>query len=470
MSMFAWNSNIDTSPSHAANPSVHAQAQHQQQQQQRQLRWLPPNLVRSSNTSPTSSSPTMTTVRQPPQLGDNSTLSGSNDPSLAEIAVPATQISGPVDAGQQKPVEQRRRGRPSVSSSQTGMEKHPPVTAAQIATATAAAAGITRANSANNKNTTSTTTPNGKKRGRLLTIAEETCLFQICNRHASTFGEHDRLCQWWATVATEFTSETGHPYSWHSVRRKVELVTKQRIKLLETLRESGEADRAEEGWKKALEMWIPAWERFQEQEVQRSAGKGWRRGRKRKTVEVGLDEEEVGVPQLQQQQAQQPEQQPQVGDVGVQLPSGFDSLFDQQNGQSNSSRASMRKTKNTGGGLGDPALSAALLETLSKLNRNLDSRTSPITALPTTPSQHTPSLDNHNANNLANSSPFGRMAGPAIDELRGELKEELKQEVRQELREEFLHEMRKDRAQMEERIDAVQRTNQMILDLWQQEP
>lgn len=475
MSMFAWDSNIDASPSQAGNP-----AQQQSQQQQRPLRWLPPNLVRSANASasPTSSSPLMSTLRQVPQIGDNSpltTLSGSNDPSLAEIGLPAPhQIPSPVDAGQQ---QKPRRGRPPPVSSQPSMEGPSPVTAAQIATATAAAAAVpSRGDNTNNEAdpTSPITTPNGKKRGRLLTTSEETSLFQICNRHASTFGEHDRLCQWWATVASEFTAETGHPYSWHSVRRKVELVTKQRIKFLATLRESGGVDRAEEGWGKALEMWIPSWERFQGQEAQRSAGKGWKRGRKRKTAEVELDEGEavvVSQPQSQpQQQQQQQSQQPQVGDVGVQLPSGFDSIFDQQNGQANHSRAPMGKTKSVVEGMGDPTLSSALLETLSKLNRNLDSRSSPITALPATPSQHTPSLDTHNGNNIAHSSLFGRMPGPPVDELRRELKEELKQELRQELRDELLHEIQKDRAQVEERLDAVQRTHQMILELLQQEP
>lgn len=477
MSMFAWDSNIDPSPSQAGNAGA-------QQQQQRPLRWLPPNLVRSVNATPTTSSPLMTTLRQSPQIGGNpplATLSGSNDPSLAEIGLSTPQVSSSVDvdAGKQhKPAEQRR------VSSQPSMEGPSPVTTAQIATATAAAAVVAvpmPATTSRGDNTnhdadraSPITTPNGKKRGRLLTTSEETSLFQICNRHASTFGEHDRLCQWWATVASDFTSETGHPYSWHSVRRKVELVTKQRIKLLITLRESGGVDRAEGGWGKALEMWIPVWERFQEQEAQRSAGKGWRRGRKRKTVEVGLDGgDAVVASQPQPQPSQQPSQQQpqsQVGEVGVQLPSGFDSIFDQQIGQLNISRASMGKTKNVGEGLSDPTLSAALLETLSKLNRNLDARSSPITALGATPLHHTPSLDTHNGNTLAHNSLFGRVSGPIIDELKSELKEELKQELKQELRRDFLQQMQKDRAQMEERMDAVQRTHQMILELLQQEP
>lgn len=247
-------------------------------------------------------------------------------------------------------------------------------------------------------------------------------------------------------------------------------MTKQRIKFLAALRESGGVDRAEEGWKKALEAWIPAWERFQEQEAQRSAGKGWRRGRKRKTADA-LDEGEVASSQ--QQQQRQPhgfQQSPQVGDVGVQLPSGFDSMFDQQKIQPSRGGNATGKTKNAGKAAGDSTLSAALLETLSKLNRNLDARTSPITALPVTPSQHTPSLDTHNGNHMGHNSLFGRIPGPTIDELRQELKQELKEELRQELREEYLHEMQKDRAQMEERLDAVQRTHQMILELLQHEP
>lgn len=81
------------------------------------------------------------------------------------------------------------------------------------------------------------TEDDSSRQHRRLTTKEEVALFDICNQNADTFGSRSNLCKWWQSVATEFQrTHQGRSYSWHSVRRKVELVTRQRIKFLEDQR------------------------------------------------------------------------------------------------------------------------------------------------------------------------------------------------------------------------------------------
>jgi hypothetical protein len=105
---------------------------------------------------------------------------------------------------------------------------------------------------------------------RRLNTEEEIKLFEICIKHSSTFGERSKLCEWWKNIANEFIENYGGPYSWHSVRRKVDLVTRQRIKYLADLKEGKiEADQATDPWKKVLDEWIPTWEKFEVSEKRR---------------------------------------------------------------------------------------------------------------------------------------------------------------------------------------------------------
>jgi hypothetical protein len=50
------------------------------------------------------------------------------------------------------------------------------------------------------------------------------------------------------------------------------------------------------------------------------------------------------------------------------------------------------------------------------------------------------------------------------------MKEELRQELKEDLRREMREELRRDRAGLEEKLDAVQRTQDMILEMLRQEP
>ncbi|KAJ5937211.1 hypothetical protein N7454_004866 [Penicillium verhagenii] len=131
-----------------------------------------------------------------------------------------------------------------------------------------------------------------RKHGKRLTTLEEVSLFEICNRHASSFGKRSDICNWWRGVAEEFTRAHGRPYSWHSVRRKVELVTKQRVKFLKDRRQQQEnqnqnqnrlvaggshvqaqaqlsEDSMNPQWCGVLDLWIPTWRRWQEAEAKR---------------------------------------------------------------------------------------------------------------------------------------------------------------------------------------------------------
>ncbi|KAJ5619789.1 hypothetical protein N7510_003773 [Penicillium lagena] len=130
-----------------------------------------------------------------------------------------------------------------------------------------------------------------RKHGKRLTTREEVSLFEICNRHAENFGHRSNLCNWWKTVTAEFTRAHGHPYSWHSVRRKVELVSKQRLKFLDDQRARGGAatvteDLSNPQWRAAIDAWIPTWQRWEEAEARRIEKRDSRSSRKRMDKDV----------------------------------------------------------------------------------------------------------------------------------------------------------------------------------------
>ncbi|KAJ5090286.1 hypothetical protein N7532_008970 [Penicillium argentinense] len=122
-------------------------------------------------------------------------------------------------------------------------------------------------------------TPRKGGHGKRLTTKEEVSLLGICNRHAGKFGRRSDICNWWKLVAEEFTKAHGRPYSWYSVRRKVELVTKQRMKFLDEQQQrqrdfSGQnpvEDVMNPEWCAALDAWIPVWQRWEEAEAKRIA-------------------------------------------------------------------------------------------------------------------------------------------------------------------------------------------------------
>lgn len=373
-----------------------------------------------------------------------------------------------------------------------------------------------------------------RKHGKRLTTKEEVSLFDICNRHALEFGQRSNLCKWWNTVTTEFTHDQGHPYSWHSVRRKVEMVTKQRMKFLEELREKNAAaaandtaageDLSNPRWRAAIDAWIPTWQRWEEAEAKRIEKRDSRKTRKRKSrpweftgwdsVDVGasgasspVETTPLSTPQHQNQnqgQSQsQSQSQAQVQAQGqVKLPPGFDSMFSNPNPpqashtrKSSTTTFSYRRTPPalpvqttptpgpapmpgaTGTGTGtstEKNMMTALLDTLGKLNKHLDTANPPETSVPSSSafvsqaqsqsqprsrSQGTPRTnDNPNNNNIINNN-SGDMSLHT-----------LKEELRREMREEFRREIEQDRASLEEKLDSVQRTQEMILEMLRQEP
>lgn len=388
-----------------------------------------------------------------------------------------------------------------------------------------------------------------RKHGKRLTTREETALFEICNRHAASFGERNRLCEWWVNVTQEFTASEGHPYSWHSVRRKVELVTQQRIKFLAGLDGKRRDDQADAAWSAAVDSWIPSWKRFQEQENERINAKQGKRGRKRKSV---VDTEGVGLgyqhmlppgfetmfppsskpskpsrmdapaalpattapsttvepmqappPQRQQkqhqkQQKQQKQQQKNLaGSIPVQP-------TPQQTTMPNTGAimAAATSSSSSSGAVAaaEPDVGAAILETLSKLNKNLEavsSRSHQSNAMSLAaaaaaaaggahPLQHqhqhqhqqqnssqNPTMANQphasHSRTAATAATTGAPAAappPVQTQIPASTLHQLKSELRAELRQEI----QKDRAQLEEKLNTVQRTQEMILELLRQEP
>lgn len=337
-----------------------------------------------------------------------------------------------------------------------------------------------------------------RKHGKRLTTSEEVSLFDICNRHAPDFGQRSNLCKWWITVTAEFTRDQGHPYSWHSVRRKVEMVTKQRMRFLEEQREKGAAasgDLSNPRWRAAVDAWIPTWQKWEEAEARRIEKRDSRKTKKRKsrgweypwdTVVAPQEDDGWRAPSVEHTPTGTPgynqipvQVQPSVPvsstpipslpqsnvSVPVRLPPGFDSMFSNPNTsplspapaplaqktpyQSTSPAPAVAGTAAST----EPNMMAALLETLGKLNKHLDANPVPRATLAPGQQNHHLNGNEHNIENI--------MLTPL-----SLLKEELKREVREELRQEI----EGDRASLEEKLDSVQRTQEMILEMLRQEP
>ncbi|KAK1145410.1 Transcription factor rbf1 (RPG-box-binding factor) (Repressor-activator protein 1) [Aspergillus melleus] len=325
-----------------------------------------------------------------------------------------------------------------------------------------------------------------RKHGKRLTTKEEVSLFDICNRHAEEFGQRSNLCNWWRTVTAEFTSEQGHPYSWHSVRRKVEIVTKQRMKFLEDQREKGGSeadDMSNPRWRASIDAWIPTWQRWEDAEARRIEKRDSRRPRKRKDRswessggwgEGPTNSSDGGwratsSPVVNQSSSFLPPsatQSPQV-----RLPPGFDNMFNSPmvGGTSPATKAAGSSSTLGNTSMPDNNMMSAMLETLGKLNKHLDTvkpdqqNASPLASSLAGSSQRdqNPRRASPQDSDGEDSEPTG-LSAAAISKF----KEELRQEMRQEIR----NELEKDRAAFEDRLDSVQRMQDMILTMLRQEP
>lgn len=117
----------------------------------------------------------------------------------------------------------------------------------------------------------------------------------------------------------------------------------------------------------------------------------------------------------------------------------------------------------------------AVLETLGKLNRHLDSvssngaladaRASPVISALAQPTSNSAG-QNRDTPAGQRQSPSNNL--PPVDLER--MKEQLRQELKEEFRQEMQEQLRRDRAGLESRLDAVQRTQEMILEMLRQEP
>ncbi|OJJ72972.1 hypothetical protein ASPBRDRAFT_42752 [Aspergillus brasiliensis CBS 101740] len=370
-------------------------------------------------------------------------------------------------------------------------------TAANRAALHAAAASVVRPYPTEDHDEDPDGAPNSdrsRKHGKRLTTLEEVSLFNICNRHASEFGQRSNLCKWWMTVTEEFTQDQGHPYSWHSVRRKVELVTKQRMKFLDEQRDKG-ADASEDlsnpRWRAAVDAWIPTWRRWEDAEARRIEKRDSRKPRKRKdrpwdTWTMSPSDEWKGttspLPTVNQHH---PGPVTPVSQSTVRLPPGFDNMFSNQGLQTPSPAISVPPSTTAAAASNPPpgtdnSMMSAMLETLGKLNRHLDSvHTKPTSSAPekpTSPSRSRARKQSRDAqpvelDTTSNSPPPpASVAQTGLTNLSSDFINKLKDELRQEMRAEVRAELEKDRATLEEKLDSVQRTQEMILEMLRQEP
>jgi hypothetical protein len=358
---------------------------------------------------------------------------------------------------------------------------------------------------------------------RRLTTKEEVALFEICNQHADTFGSRSNLCKWWASIAAEFTrTHDGRTYSWHSVRRKVEMVTRQRIKYLEDQQQRGSnapRSTAEElmnpRWLAAVDAWIPTWQRWEEAENRRIAKRDelkrrrqpqpWRKNPKNREQDTWrnvpgssatspADVSTAMAGSLHQAGANnvgdtavptsptpspsitgpapsvhflEPPSTPVNAASALKLPPGFENMFatpqlPQVPSLPSVSTPSVPQS--------DGRMVSAVLETLGKLNKHLDaasgggeSVTSPVISALVQAASESSAL-------VAPQKSKDRPQ-PQQDQVLTQTQiEEMKEELRQEMQDQFRRELEKERVSMEEKLDGLQRTQDLILEMLRQEP
>lgn len=505
--MYSWhgtnNRNPNPSPGPHGRPAVPSTSTFAVQQQP-QLRWLPsvmpgpqnpqqqvsPNLHMGMSRNPDHQSMTVT-VGNRLESSDSDT-DQDNSPGNNGLVTGGMNASGNSDYAQQTMSHGRGRGRSGVSVSvggggnmMRGMGR-PMMGELDL----------------DGPDAGEDNTP--RKHGKRLTTKEEVTLFDICNRHAHDFGQRSNLCKWWMTVTEEFTREQGHPYSWHSVRRKVEMVTKQRIKFLEEQRDKGGSseDLSNPQWRATVDAWIPTWRRWEDAEAKRIEKRDSRKPRKRKdrsweTADSVSDSwtqsaspaagnnnnnnnnsysppaaTTAVAPAVQQPvTVRPPTSQP------VKLPPGFESMFPNQTPKTPTSRPGVyppaqntyQDTSPTPGM--DNNVMTAMLETLNKLNKRLDSgkpnpRASPVISALVSNSD-SPSQSHGVPSNQTQDDRLTTNIWPSMGQ---DIISKMKEELRQELRAELRRELEKDRASLEDKLDSVQRTQDMILEMLRQEP
>jgi hypothetical protein len=334
---------------------------------------------------------------------------------------------------------------------------------------------------------------------RRLTTKEEVALFDICNLNADTFGNRSNLCKWWQSIATEFQrTHHGRSYSWHSVRRKVELVTRQRIKFLEDQRTrttNVPGSVAEEfmnpHWLAAVDAWIPTWQRWEEAENRRITKRDeikkrrqpqpWRRDSKTEEPWRNLpapsatspDVTMLGILPTASDEPASPSPSaampppfldspstPASAPTSLKLPPGFENMF---------SNPVQPPTSDSPVPPNDGRMVSAVLETLGKLNKHLDAASTGIEHSAATPVISALVQAANESSNQSRESP--RPLQPELHPHPTHMDiERMKEELRQEMQVQFRRELERSRMAMEEKLDSVQQTQEMILEMLRQEP
>ncbi|KAI1833793.1 hypothetical protein DTO006G1_459 [Penicillium roqueforti] len=369
---------------------------------------------------------------------------------------------------------------------------------------------------------------------RRLTTKEEIVLFEICNQNAGTFGSRSNLCKWWISIAAEFKRvHEGRSYSWHSVRRKVEMVTRQRIKFLEDQRQrvsNAAGSTAEElmnpQWLAAVDAWLPTWQRWEEAENRRIAKRDelkkrrqpqpWRQNSQNGDQDPwrNMSGSSVTSPTDVNTSIMDMMHQPVADTVGdtalpatsptpspsitgptppahflespstpvsaissLKLPPGFENMFSTP--QVTAPLPSTPPIPQS-----DGRIVSAVIETLGKLNKHLEaasggdidaSAASPmisalVQAAPEPPVLAFPRQPQHSQVQPAFHQHQHQQSRPQEQGLSHIQIEQMKQELRQEMQAQFRGELERERVVMEEKLDSVQRTQDLILEMLRQEP
>ncbi|KAJ5927399.1 hypothetical protein N7516_009172 [Penicillium verrucosum] len=365
---------------------------------------------------------------------------------------------------------------------------------------------------------------------RRLTTKEEVALFEICNQNADTFGSRSNLCKWWISIAAEFKrTHEGRSYSWHSVRRKVEMVTRQRIKFLEDQRQRGSnapGSTAEElmnpQWLAAVDAWLPTWQRWEEAENRRIARRDeikkrrqpqpWRQNSNNgdqdpwrnppgSSATSPTDVNAAMMSMMHQHvtnpvgdaalPATSPTPSPSItgpappahflespstpvsGTTPLKLPPGFENMFSTP--QLTSQVTPLPSISTPPAPPSDGRMVSAVIETLGRLNKHLDaapgsgidmSVASPVVSALVQTASEPPVLASPRQ---PQHSQVQQQPHPQQGLTHFQF-EQMKEELRREMQAQFRGELERERLAMEEKLDSVQRTQDLILEMLRQEP
>src|SRR6266487_4924088 len=104
-------------------------------------------------------------------------------------------------------------------------------------------------------------------------LGDEILLFQLCLQHSESFRSSLRnRKQFWIKISGLFERTAKRPYSWQSVKRKIEDLTSKRKVILEA-EETGTTQISEDPLDQVIDQWLEIWNAAEEEKKNQKLSK-----------------------------------------------------------------------------------------------------------------------------------------------------------------------------------------------------